>query len=181
MIRIGLDLDGVVCDWHRSVLTLFNERGYNFDPSFESPYWDWIKDNVRKEDWDWLWNEGVKVSYEKASPYPGAVSFVHKLRKKGNIVVLTARPEGCWRVTIDWWYRFMYFSPTGFNFFYSGLEKELVKVDYFIEDNYNYANNYAEAYPHANVILFERAWNENGPDSNVIRADTYNEVLKLII
>ncbi len=179
-MRIGLDLDGVVCDWQQAALDIMEERGYPHMSVDDWIYWDWLKDQVKPKDWKWLWDEGVRLSYQLALPYPGAVLFAHKLKKLGNLVILTSRPEGAWRDTIDWWYGHMHFSPDGFNFFKKGDEKGIIPCDYLIEDNNIYAMSYMDHNPNATVILLERPWNNQGPDSELIRASTYEDVLNVI-
>ena len=186
--RIGLDLDGVVVDWTRKVLEMFNARSwgsshpYNFDPAIEPPYWDWIKDQVRPGDWTWLWNDGMRESYSDALPYAGAQRFAYQLRKLGDIIVMTSRPEGTWTDTIEWWKKHMAFTPAGYNFFRDGKEKGNVKCDYLIEDNAEYAETYKICTPTATVLLFDRAWNRDAGEwaLGLERVHSYDEVLRTI-
>lgn len=178
-MRIGLDMDGVVVDWQSAAVRMMNERGYDLDVS-DWKYWNWLKDQIKPKDWEWLWNKGARRSYQIPVPFPGAVDFVLKLMRKGDVVVLTSRPQGTWKDTIDWWFRYVGVAPSGFNFFESGYDKTLVPCDFLIEDNLNNANAYAEAYPNATVILLNRPWNEHGPDENLVRAMSYKDVLEEI-
>jgi len=177
--RIGLDLDGVVVDWQTKVLKMLNKRGkYNFDPNFQSPYWDWIEDNVTPEDWKWLWSDGMVESYMDALPYPGAIEFSRALRKLGDVVIITSRPEGSWTATIEWWKTYMLYTPSGYNFFRDGKEKHNVKADVYIDDNIEnvlhlWYNNKTK------VLLFDRPWNQ-GVFPEAMRVRSYEEALKEI-
>ena len=174
--RIGLDLDGVVCDWHRQALTLLNKRRMYtaqgliradnpklFDLDFESPYWNWIKDNCTQGEWGWLWSEAMMISYREATPYPGAKDFCRFIRAMGDVVILTSRPEGSWTATIEWWREHMRYTPAAYNFFRDGMDKGLVGCDIYIEDNLNYAGAIIDA-QHKPVLLFDRQWNKRWDD-----------------
>lgn len=161
-VRIGLDLDGVVADWVTSATKLLRDRGSEI-PDLPPPYWDWLKEHARPEDWKWLWGPGMKYSYQFAEPYKGSVEFANALKKRGDVVIMTSRPKGSWTTTIQWWWDHMGYTPAGFNFFDSGLDKHQVQVDLFIEDNVEYAEDYAtyDKNCSARVFLLDRSWNVN--------------------
>lgn len=182
-MRIGLDLDGVIVDWVGNARRMLRDRGSNI--SFEDPpYWDWLKEQANPEDWRWLWGSGMKMSYQSAMPYPFAVAFAKALRRLGDVVIMTSRPEGSWTATIQWWHDYIGYTPAGYNFFHTGIAKANVYVDAFIEDNAEYAEHYANAYPFSSeVFLLTRSWNAgyNVPmDGNLHRASGYQDILKEI-
>lgn len=156
------------------------DHSYNFDPGKQSPYWDWIKDSVRPEDWKWLWCEGMKESYRDALPYMGAVKFTKDLRKLGDVVILTSRPEGSWTETIEWWNYWVGYTPAGYNFFRNGKDKHNVDCDVYIDDNVDYALNLKYNHYFSQVLLFDRAWNQDYRESDLIRVASYEEALKEI-
>jgi len=188
-LRIGLDLDGVIVNWHRRVLEMLNARSlgtthsYNFDTTFESPYWDWIQENVTKEDWEWLWTKGQISSYHNALPYEGAEKFVKALREKADLIILTARPPLSWGTTISWWHSHFNFTPAGFNFFTVSGTKGLVNCDVYVEDSLEVAISIGGAVPAAKVFLLDRPWNKEYTDAlpgNVVRVFGYEEILRRI-
>lgn len=180
-MRIGLDLDGVVADWTRSVIENLNRfQNEKIDPDFQPPSWDWFKDNLPSEAWQWIWRGGCRAIFENAKPLPGARRFIFDLDNLGDIVVMTARPKIAWSLTRQWWdQHFSPVFPSGFNFFYSGLEKHKVQVDVLIEDNAEYAIHYAEWDKNGNarVFLLDRAWNAGYNSYIVERMPNYEAIL----
>lgn len=161
-MRIGLDLDGVVANWVRSVILNLNKfRGTNIDPGFEPDHWDWFENNLKKEDWDWLWRGGCFQIFSDAPPYGGAEQFVNQLEDLGDVIVVTSRPRIAKDATYIWWNRHMETLPMGFNFFSSGFQKYKVNVDVLIEDNYENSIAYIDkTYMNIpQVFLLDRPWN----------------------
>jgi len=180
-VRIGLDLDGVVADWTRSVIENLNRyQRTKLDPAFQPPSWDWFKENLSKDQWNWIWRGGCQGIFESIKPYPGAIKFVDDLAHLGDIIVMTSRPKIAWDTTRRWWN--LYFEPStpaGFNFFYSGLAKHHVQVDVLIEDNPEYATHYGEWEKNSSVRIFllDRAWNVGYNSYIVERMPHYEAIL----
>ena len=182
-MRIGLDCDGVICDWVGSVIRHLNHYRKTFiPPDFQPPSWDWFKENLSEEDWLWIWRGGCQTIFAEASPYPGARQFVEELNELRDIIILTARPKPVWSTTKQWWEKNFYpICPAGFNFFYSGLQKYKVHTDVFIEDNLNYANAYAHKWLMPEVFLLDRPWNQGYNEYlNVTRVPNYEAILQEI-
>jgi hypothetical protein len=183
-LRIGLDLDGVVADWVSSAIKVLKDRG-SIIPEQAPPYWDWLKEHARPEDWKFLWGPAMKFSYQFAEPYKGSVEFANRLKNFGDVIIMTSRPKGSWTATIQWWWDHMGYTPAGFNFFDSGLDKYRVHTDVFIEDNLNYANDYAHkwlmGYDNPEVFLLDRPWNQGYTEYlNVTRMPDYESIIKEI-
>jgi 5'(3')-deoxyribonucleotidase len=102
-MRIGLDLDGVVADWHSSAVSLLNTyKGHNLSTE-DPPSWDYIEREVGRVDWRWLWSEGITLGlFSAIRPYPGELSQAVKLANLGDIIVITARPKPAWFDTLRW-------------------------------------------------------------------------------
>jgi len=103
MKRIALDLDGVVYQWTATACYLLNHhKGYKFN-HLEVDSWDYLEDRVSKKDWDWLWDEGIKLGlFRYGSLYKGAVDGIRSLMKLGEVVVITSRPKRSACDTIAW-------------------------------------------------------------------------------
>lgn len=175
--RIGLDADGVIVDWQSNVVRLMNRRGHALKVE-DWNEWNWLKTQVSEEDWKWLWSKGMVESYYSAKPYPGAEKFVKDLDKLGDIIILTTRPRGTWHETIDWWWKYMGFTPSGFNFFEPKVgNKSLVRCDFYIDDKPENCEN--EASTGGYVFLLDRPWNTkyNTFTPNIYRVGGYNEIL----
>jgi 5'(3')-deoxyribonucleotidase len=181
--RIGLDLDGVVADWCGTTMRFLNEfKGYTFDPTFEHPHWNWLEGQVKPEDWKWLWNEAIELEsmFLDMRLFPGAFDFMEKLAEKGDIIVLTSRPKSARQDTLRWLHDHMAAPVAGVNFFKHGTDKHLVNVEVLIEDNIDNAWAYIDERPGANVILFDRLYNQSdlwGEFGGENRCKTYEEIL----
>ncbi|HEY5959949.1 MAG TPA: hypothetical protein VIV60_25515 [Polyangiaceae bacterium] len=173
--RIGLDLDGVVARWSFGAVDWLNSRfGYTLDPAFEPPEWDWLEKQVAPEHWKALWNRALDehLFRDWVRPYNNARPFVHELTKLGQVVVMTSRPKGAWKDTIEWWFIQGFPVVSGYNFFLSGKEKKHVHVNVLIEDNADNANAYGGP-----VLLLDRPYNRLPLEANVQRVYTLDEAL----
>jgi 5'(3')-deoxyribonucleotidase len=180
-MRIGLDLDGVVANWVGSVIENLNRyQRTKLDPDFQPPSWDWFKENLTKDQWNWMWRGGCQGIFESIHPYPGAIKFVDDLAHLGDIIVMTSRPKIVWDTTRRWWNQhFEPTTPAGFNFFYSGQAKHHVQVDVLIEDNPDYAEEYGQWDKNgdARVFLLDRAWNAGYNSYIVERMPNYEAII----
>ena len=180
-MRIGLDLDGVVADWTRSVIENLNRyQRTKLDPDFQPPSWDWFKDELHPEAWNWIWRGGCQGIFENIRPYPGAIKFVDDLAHLGDIIVMTSRPKIVWDTTRRWWnLHFEPSTPAGFNFFYSGQGKHNVQVDVLIEDNPEYAAEYGlwDKNENTKILLLDRAWNARYNSYMVERMPNYEAII----
>src|SRR5688572_21456774 len=71
--------------------------------AYPAKHWDYIKDNVKPEDEDWLWRDGVKLGlFRYGHLYSGAIEGVRELATIGDIVVITKRPKSAVQDTLDW-------------------------------------------------------------------------------
>lgn len=70
----------------------------------ESLGWDWIKQQVAPEHWEWLWKEGVQLGlFRYGHMYPGTVQAVRALASRGHeIVLITHRPASAISDTLAW-------------------------------------------------------------------------------
>lgn len=185
-MRIGLDLDGVVANWDATARMWLNQhKGYRFPVAEPSPSWHYIESKVKPDDWRWLWTDAIKRGmFAELFTFPGAQSFVRALTQLGDVVVLTARPPDTFEDTLSWWKENKFPRVTSWNFFSTGAEKVNVVVDYFIEDNLEYAVNYYKCGPRNNaaVILLDRPYNQGDrpKKKDFLVASTYDEILNYI-
>lgn len=101
-LRLGQDLDGVLYRWSDTARYLLKE--YRNEEPGESLDYDWIKNHISPESWQWLWNEGVREHglFRYGSLYKGAREFLNRIQEYCNIVVITSRPPDAVRDTLDW-------------------------------------------------------------------------------
>lgn len=101
-LRLGQDLDGVIYRWSDTARYLLNEHRKE-DPG-ESQNYDWIKNHITKESWDWLWSQGVRDHglFRYGSLYKGTREFLQQMEPLCDIVIITSRPSSAVRDTMDW-------------------------------------------------------------------------------
>jgi deoxypyrimidine-specific 5' nucleotidase type C protein (NT5C) len=106
---IGLDLDGCVYHFERTARYMLRTRiacrGDEVPAGLNEPSrnWDWIHDLVSKEDWKWLWTEGVKQGlFRYGHVVGGAIEGIQALSKLGDVIAITARPKEAVHDTLVW-------------------------------------------------------------------------------
>lgn len=158
-VRVGLDLDGVVADWSGEAVRLLNvEKGYSLKA--DSPYWDYIKDNVSPKDWRWLWNEAItdEKLFLKIWPLPGASKEITEIAKVSDILVMTNRPVNARLDTLRWLEKWRFSAPKEIHFFDYGESKSSVRADIYVDDSHK---NATDLLSHGlNVWLMKASHNE---------------------
>jgi uncharacterized HAD superfamily protein len=100
--KLGIDLDGCVYPFSiacRMVLNL--HRGYSL-PVVECEYWNHIENEIDPADWKWVWGAGMRLIYDAAPAYPGAIEALRELEQHVRLVIITARPLDVADLTLRW-------------------------------------------------------------------------------
>ncbi|MGI0010139.1 MAG: 5' nucleotidase, NT5C type [Nitrosopumilaceae archaeon] len=145
MKRIGLDLDGVCYNYSATACYLLNHyKEYDLDWT-DTNSWNWLKDQIKKEDWDWLWSAGVKEGlFRYGSLFKGTAEAVKEISKLGKIVVITSRPDSAINDTIEW-LAYMKFPVSELHIVGNGQNKAEFKPDVAIDDAPHNVLNYLKA------------------------------------
>jgi hypothetical protein len=183
MLRIGLDLDGVVADWSGHICKLMVEK-FGYTPETmcigqDVPHWYYIKDVVSPEHWEWVWKEWARDGgFADLQLLPEAPELVTGLKKYGEICVTTSRPRSAWFDTL-WWLDYMHLGPPKeVHFYENGMNKVDANCDIYIEDAPHYANNMIQnGYP---VLIPARRYNNEPayPDIMGMRYDSAKAMLE---
>lgn len=99
--RLGVDLDGVLTEHPRPLAYAAAEQ-FGIDLP-ERAFVDSAGLNVSDDVRDWVYGPAGPAS--RLLPSPGAVAFVHAVQEAlgpDNVVIITARPGGSARMTLDW-------------------------------------------------------------------------------
>jgi len=184
-MRIAIDLDGVVYEWSKTARYMLRTyRGYDANGPMgrESTHWDYIKENVEPQDWDWLWTEAIDLGlFRYGHLVQGAVVGIRDLAKQGHrLVVATARPTRAVPDTLAW-LALMDLPFQGIHILSEGESKNVIKADLLIDDN---IENCAAWCHHGRIaLLFTREWNEGyvyTPSYDLIRAKDWPHAVQTI-
>ena len=161
---IQVDLDGVCYEWSKTARYMLREyRGYSKDGPLgqESTHWDYIKEHVSKEDWKWLWSDGVRLGvFRYGHCVRGARRGLEALSARGHkLYIATMRPESAVSDTLDWIsYYFKDIPLSGVNILREGDSKARLDGDILVDDKVKNVLEWAETGRLA--LLFSRQWNQ---------------------
>jgi len=184
-MRIAVDLDGVLYEWSKTARWMLrNIRGCT-DPAlrWESEYWSYIPDHVSKEDWSWLWSEGVRLGlFRHGHVTTGGMEGVKALKAAGHtLVVATHRPPDALRDTLSWLdHNFGSAEPypwSGIYYLSNEEPKTIVDAHILIDDKPENVAQWTEAGRVA--CLFARPWNR-GLHKSYTRVAGWDGVVKWI-
>jgi len=153
MATIGLDLDGVLYDWHNAVLEYYKIYK-NYDGSFDD-FWSKAYKEFTPDDWEYL--TGVDTFYSSEIPSESCLKFLERLSMSFELFYVTSRPETC-RLTTEQYLR-RYKFPFSHNLV---MEKNKVSVarlygtSYFVEDMPETVEKLSHV---TTAILMARPWN----------------------
>ena len=182
-MRIGLDLDGVCYEWQRTYMYMLRAyRGYSRDlmSDIESwTHWNWHKENVSKQDNDWMWSEGIRLGlFRYGHLYPGTVKAVNELSSLGDVVVITSRPKRAAQDTFDW-ISYNKLPVQEVHITNGGNKSDIKPVcDVYIDDGPHVIDDLIDNTPSA-ALLWDRPWNRT-PSRCTARVSTWDEVLNFV-
>jgi uncharacterized HAD superfamily protein len=155
-LSIGLDLDGVLVNWHRAVYTYtvaFNNEKRTYE-QFWREYRTMPKSFWEITEWPDL--------YEKCMPTQDVLDTLKYLDSEGHtLYYITHRTETCRRVTekyVNKWF------PQSMNLVLTkdkGKYVRLYKIDIFVEDRECNANELKNL---CKVLFMKQPWNEGYRD-----------------
>ena len=150
--------------------------------------WDWIMNSVRKEDWRWLWEDGVKAGlFRYGHVIGGSIEGVQALNELGDVIAITSRPKEAVHDTLVWLSTMFDKAPlSGINILSHGQLKSDVRPrpDVFIDDGVHNVTDVLE-HTEARVVLFDQPWNQDyecpeGTWSRCARAVGWRAVVDLV-
>jgi len=131
MKAIGLDLDGVLYSWHRSIYEYFHRfKGY------EGTCTDFWTTEYKKFDEEW-WNSIVTIDifYSDRQPTKDCFNFLDNIKDRFEIYYITGRPN-CVKTTTEQYLRRFKF-PFRDNLIFSNDKvnvARLLKLSYAVDD-----------------------------------------------
>jgi uncharacterized HAD superfamily protein len=164
-MRIGLDIDGVMYKWDKTARYMLRDvlpnSPYKETLQTESQGWNWIKDNVSPEHWEWLWTEGVHLGlFRYGHLYPGTIQAVRRLAEIGDVVLITHRPKMAVTDTLAW-LGLLNLPLAGVHLLTNQEPKSLVQpqCDVYLDDKPDNFVDLRENTKAKLVALMRRPWN----------------------
>lgn len=163
-MRIAVDLDGVVYEWQRTARYMLNTyRNAKLPPVSEFWFtWDAPKDRLPREDWRWLWDEGVKLGlFRYGHMTTGARVGMQELVRQGHkLSIATSRPSHAVNDTVDWVSLYFKDIPLeGIHILSQSQPKSVVDADILIDDRPENIIEWERAGRHG--IVYDRPWNQD--------------------
>lgn len=153
---LGLDIDGVCYQWDKTARFLLKHQfGHHL---MESCSWDYIKENIPNNSWQWLWTAGVaKGLFRHGHLFNGVIEALRDIEQHYRIELITSRPETAWQDTREW-VAFHKIPAAALHLLGPNEPKSQVPADVYIDDA---LTNVAElvANTKAKVLLMDRPWN----------------------
>jgi uncharacterized HAD superfamily protein len=160
-LRLGIDLDGVVCDFNAGWMDLHKaEFGSELVPEMVVT-WDNLHELGGFKDMNafWRWaqgNEDRPSIFRHLQPFPRAVETLHMLRDAGHkIVIVTAKPR--WAITDTLRWIADHDLPT--EEIHIRYRKHTVPCDVYLDDSPLVLPELLRHRPEAAVCRMIRPWN----------------------
>lgn len=188
--RIGVDLDGCLYEWDKTARYMLRNirkvsSAYHNRLKKESIHWDYIQSNCSKQDWDWLWKEGVELGlFRYGHLVTGAIEALRELSEVADLVVITHRPKSVTQDTLDW----LSFNKLPFSEVHMLSNKEnknSVACDFYIDDSLAVMNQLVHGRTafdrEYKIILMDRAWNSGAMLREAdLRATSWPQIVKYV-
>jgi 5'(3')-deoxyribonucleotidase len=163
MLRLGIDLDGVVADFNTGWMTRYNaERGTNLTPD-QVTHWDAMIQLTHfasiNEFWRWARNGDGPGLFRHLPVLPDAKSALQRLSRHHQIVIVTTKPRWANAETFSW---------IGDNTIPTREvhiigRKWLVDCDIYLDDGPHNLEGLVEHRPDRVVCRFVQPWNRPVP------------------
>ena len=186
---IVVDIDEVLADSLHAMLKWYNQKYHtNFEWKKCYTYKLWNVFNTSKEENALRFNKFFEeCNLETIRPVEGSQEGIDRIHKIANIHVVTGRNDGQIEYTKSWLKKHFHekFSSIEFTSHYY-TEKPVKKSEVckrlnakiIIEDDLEHAIDCANH--GVKVILLNRPWNQTAENKDIIRVDSWEEIVKTI-
>jgi len=169
MIRVGLDVDGVIRDLVSSIMKLWDKLGRSYKPveqwELEASFGDDVGRIINSDEYAWV------VFYDFARPYEGAIDFYHSLCSIADVTILTSQRSISAKFATDAWLkRYTFWGPVVYT-----SSKEDVDCDVYLDDGPPFIEKLHKA--GKLVVVMDRPWNRHL--GGYQRVTSYEEFLSL--
>ncbi|MFC1755758.1 hypothetical protein ACFL96_20605 [Thermoproteota archaeon] len=177
-MRIGIDIDGVICDLVKNILIITKEM-YGFNLRKEDIYKHEIHEvlGLEKDSFGKVFVRALSSLNHPA--VKGAVTYINKLKKKHKIILVTSRPKRFNRITREW-LRMNNIDYDKLVNIKSEKHTKLGGFDFFIDDHLGEIV-FASRIKGLKSILFDQPWNKSfNMENSFVRVRTWRKIYSLI-
>ncbi len=158
-MRLGIDLDGVVADFNRGWMALYNEEfGTSLTPDLVVT-WDGVHELAgfasMSEFWRWARGTDRPSIFRHLPTFPGAVDSLRALAADHDIVIITTKPPWAVHDTFAW----LADNEIPTREVHVTNHKHRVAADVYLEDSPYHLPALVERRPDSTVCRFVRPWN----------------------
>jgi len=161
-MRVGIDIDGVIFPWTDAANRAVS-RQFGINVTGDHEHWDWLKSQITREQWRWLWSEeGQKKVFDRPTyVYPGVQEAFGRILDAGHEChfVTHRDPTTCGMATTRLLAKqFAGHSWAGLHVLRDSPKHALMKWDVFIDDKPDTVMDFLTL-TRTKVFAPARAWN----------------------
>ena len=181
MEKLGVDLDEILTDFNRSLLSYYNDKYHKsfLESEMKTYFLSDIAGLSRKEEYRIINEYFNSETFRGLLPSANSVEGINNLGEKFELYLITSRPNAVKKSTILW---IEDHFPDIFKFIiFSKNKTKICKnlgIEYIVEDNPKIAEDCAR---HGiQVFLFSKPWNiKLSPCAGVTRVNNFKEIIKI--
>lgn len=171
--RIGLDMDGVIYDWH-SVVHRYYMLYANYTGTFREFWMEYIP-SLSEENQDYI--VSIPLFYDQAFPTVDAQEYLPKLAEIGELFYITSRPDSARFVTRKFFRK--HNLPDSENLFMVADKQPVIRlydIDVFVDDRGETLEDLGNI---CLTVLMNKPWNEHYKDT-FTRVNSLQEFYELL-
>lgn len=132
-MRLGVDSDGVLADFDKSLIDGYNEA-FGTDLKYKQiTHWDAFEELTgwtHKQWWDWVVKDHPRIFLD-APPLPGALAGMQALRARGHeLCIITAKPNWAAAHMVEWLHK----HDIPYDELHITSKKSYVECDVYVDD-----------------------------------------------
>lgn len=177
-MRLAIDLDGVVADFHKGWITRYNDDFNAAIPVDAVTVWDGLHLLTHFESMRdfWRWAEGGDRSsiFRGLTTYAGAVDSLNALSRQHKIVIVTQKPRWAVHDTFAW----LSDNRIPTTEVHITHDKAGVPADVYLDDAPHHLVSIRNKRPGAHVVRMVRPW--NAPVEGVHDAHSWSDFVEIV-
>lgn len=172
-ITLGLDMDGVLYDWHQAIYVYY-QYVMGFVGTYEEFWLDyWFSLSKEKQ----AYIVSIPIPYDQIAATPQVLDFLNFASERGDIYYITSREEGLQTVTRRYLKRYDFPSQDNLIFTQDKASAcSLYRVTHFVDDYEKHVNACSEI---TKCYLMNKIWNTEA-EGNFTRVHNLKELRELV-